>query len=71
MSLFKEPCITRAEFRRALNIHCYKELGLGLNDLPDIVCIDDVWWEGQTEKEAVKMIDSCLEDFKEELTITN
>jgi hypothetical protein len=26
--------------------------------------MEDVWWEDMTEKEAVKMIDGCIEDFK-------
>ena len=59
------PTISRTEFRRALNIHCMKELGTGLSDLPDIINIDDVWWEGQTTKEALQMIKGCIEDFKE------
>jgi hypothetical protein len=56
--------ISRSEFRRALNLRCHKEFGLGINDLPDIICIDDVWWEMMTEKEAVVMIDSCIDDFR-------
>jgi hypothetical protein len=35
-----------------------------MSDLPDIICIDDVWWEGITEKESVQMIDGCIDDFK-------
>jgi hypothetical protein len=56
--------ISRSEFRKALNVRCYKELGVGLNDLPDIN-IDDNWWEKMTEKEAVIMIESCIEELKE------
>ena len=59
--------VSRTEFRRALNLKCHKELGVGMMDLPDIICIDDVWWENMTEKEAIVMIDSCIEDFKDEL----
>jgi hypothetical protein len=61
------PVVPRSEFRRALNLHCHKELGVGLMDLPDIINIDDVWWEGQTVNEALQMIASCIEDFKEEM----
>jgi hypothetical protein len=64
------PTVPRSEFRRALNLHCHKELGVGLMDLPDIICIDDVWWEGQTAKEALQMINGCIEDFKNELGFT-
>lgn len=40
---------------------------MGLNDLPDIINIDDNWWEHMSEKEAIIMIDSCVEEFREEL----
>ena len=67
MSYFKEPTVTRGEFRRALSHKCAKEFGMGLSDLPDIICIDDNWWENITEKEAIIMIDSCIEEFRLEL----
>lgn len=66
MLQLNNPTVSRSEFRRALNLRCHKEFGIGLNELPDIICIDDVWWEGQTEKEAVQMIDGCISDFKDE-----
>jgi hypothetical protein len=40
---------------------------MGLSDLPDIICIDDNWWEGMIEKEAIVMIDSCIEEFKDDM----
>jgi hypothetical protein len=40
---------------------------MGLMDLPDIICLDDVWWEQMTEKEAIQMIDGCIQDFKDEI----
>jgi hypothetical protein len=64
MSHFNQPTISRSQFRQALNLRCHKELGVGLLDLPDIICIDDVWWEGITEKESMQMIDGCIDDFK-------
>lgn len=68
MQLLKEPTVTRSEFRRSLNLQCHKEFGMGLSDLPDIINIDDNWWEDMSEKDAVIMIDSCIEEFKEELS---
>ena len=59
--------VSRSQFRRALNFRCNKEFGMGLLDLPDIICIDDVWWEGITEKEAEQMIEGCIDDMKEEV----
>lgn len=67
MQLFKEPTVSRSEFRRALSFHCGKELGVSLNDLPDIINIDDNWWENMSQKEAMIMIESCIEEFKEEV----
>lgn len=56
--------VSRSEFRKALNLKCHKELGVGLMDLPDIINLDDVWWEGITEKESLQMIDGCIDDFR-------
>jgi len=64
-----DPKVPRSEFRHSLNIHCHKELGVGLSDLPDIIDFDEVWWEGQTVKEALQMIAGCIQDFKDELKI--
>jgi hypothetical protein len=71
MSYFNQSTVSRSEFRRALNLRCHKELGVSLSDLPDIIVIDDNWWEGQTEKEALIMIDSCIEELKEEMGFTS
>lgn len=67
MNPFNQPSVSRGEFRRALKLKVYQELNVDFNDLPDIIDIDDVWWEGQTEKEALQMIAGCIQDFKDEL----
>jgi hypothetical protein len=67
MNPFNQETVSRLQFRRALNLRCYKELGIGINELPDIINLEDVWWEGITEKESVQMIDGCIQDFKDEL----
>jgi hypothetical protein len=67
MNTLDQPTITRGQFRKALNIKCHETIGLGLMDLPDVICIDDFWWEDMTEKEAVIMVDSAIDDLKEEL----
>jgi hypothetical protein len=66
-TLINEQYVSRSEFRRALNMHCQKELGVCMSDLPDIIDIDDVWWEKQTIKEALQMIAGCIQDFKDEM----
>jgi len=70
MNSLNPTYVSRSEFRRALNLRCNKEFGMGLNDLPDIICIDDNWWEHMPEKEALVMIDSCIEEFRDELQPT-
>ena len=67
MNPFDQPTVSRSEFRRALNLHCQKELGVHFSDLPDIINIDDVWWGGQTVKEALQMIAGCIQDFKDDM----
>jgi hypothetical protein len=62
--------VSRSDFRRALNLRCHKELGVGLSDLPDIIDLEDVWWEQMSEKEANQMLDGCIEDLKDELGYT-
>jgi hypothetical protein len=60
-----EPKVSRSEFKRALNFHCQKELGANLMDLPDVINLDDVWWEGITIKESLQMINGCIQELKE------
>jgi hypothetical protein len=44
--------ITRSQFRKLWNQHCTKTFGLGADDLPDILCMDDYWYEEMTAAEA-------------------
>lgn len=67
MNPFNQPTVSRSEFRRSLNLHCHKELGVGMSDLPDIIDIEDVWWPEQSTKEALQMIEGCIQDYKDEL----
>lgn len=61
------PTVSRSEFRRALNIRCHKELGVSMSDLPDIVCIDDHWYEGMDERDAIIALEGIIEDIETEL----
>ena len=67
MNSLNPTYVSRSEFRKALNIRCNEEFGIGLMDLPDIICLDDVHWEGMIEKEAIQMIDGCIQDFKDDI----
>ena len=67
MSYFNEPVVSRSDFRRALKLKVYNELGVSYDDLPDIITIDDNWWPEQSTKEALIMIAGCIQDFKDDM----
>ena len=69
MNPFNQTYVSRLDFRRALNLRCQKELGVCLSDLPDIIDFEDVWWEQMSEKEALQMIDGCIDDFRLECSV--
>ena len=71
MNLLNEPKISFRDFKRALNIRCNKEFGMSYSDLPDIVVLDDYWYEGIEEREAVMMLDGVIDDLREELMPTD
>jgi hypothetical protein len=55
------------DFKRALKLKCYKVFGCSYSDLPDVVDLNDFWYEGIEEREAVMMIDGVIEDLAAEL----
>ena len=59
--------VTRTEFKRALRLKVFKELQIDYNDLPDIICIDDHWYEGMDERDAVIALEGIIEDIQDEL----
>jgi len=67
MNPLNPTTVSRSEFRRALNLRCHKELSIDFNDLPDIVCIDDHWYEGMDERDAVIALEGIIEDIQDEL----
>ena len=59
--------VTRGEFKRALRLKVFKELQIDYNDLPDIICIDDHYYEGMDERDAVIALEGIIEDIQDEL----
>jgi len=55
------------DFKRALKLKCYKVFGCSYSDLPDVIDLNDFWYEGIEEREAVMMIDGVIEDLAAEL----
>ena len=67
MSLLNQPTVSFYDFKRALKLKCYKVFGCSYSDLPDVVDLNDFWYEGIEEREAVMMIDGVIEDLAAEL----
>lgn len=63
MNYFTEPMVSFRDFKRALNLRCYKTFGCSYSDLPDVVNLHDFWYDGIQEKEAVMMLDGVMEDL--------
>jgi len=59
--------VTRSEFKRALRLKVFKELHIDYSDLPDIICIDDHYYEGMDERDAVIALEGIIEDIQDEL----
>jgi hypothetical protein len=59
--------VTRGEFKRALRLKVFKELHIDYNDLPDIICIDDHYYEGMDERDAIIALEGIIEDIQDEL----
>lgn len=48
------------------NKRCIRAFGLGYEDLPDILCIDDHWYDGMTQQEAKSALDDMEEELRQE-----
>jgi len=59
--------VSRTDFRRALKRKVYEKLNVDFNDLPDIICIDDHWYEGMDERDAIIALEGIIEDIELEL----
>jgi len=67
MNPLDKKFVTRGEFKRALRLKVFKELHIDYNDLPDIICIDDHYYEGMDERDAVIALEGIIEDIQDEL----
>ena len=48
------------------NKRCIRAFGLGYEDLPDVLCIDDYWYEGIDQQEAKRALDDMEEELRNE-----
>lgn len=60
--------ITREQFITSWDNRCNSNFGLGHEDLPDLIYIDDYWYEGITKEEAKNALDDMLESMRDELS---
>jgi hypothetical protein len=67
MNPLNPTTVSRIDFKRALRLKVHKELNIDFNDLPDIVCIDDHWYEGMDERDAIIALEGIIEDIEMEL----
>jgi hypothetical protein len=58
--------ITREQFITAWDNRCNSKFGLGHEDLPDLIFIDDYWHEGIKAQEAKDALDCMLEEMRNE-----
>lgn len=55
--------ISYSQFCKLWNQHCLRTFGMGADDLPDVLCMDDYWYDEMTTSEAK----SAFEDMEMEL----
>jgi len=54
---------TKESFLAALNEYLVSQCGVGYADLPDVVCIDDYFWNNMTEKQFGAEVKHCADDI--------
>lgn len=59
--------ITIEQFERAWSKRCTNVFGIGSEDLPDVLCIDDFWYEGMTREELKGALDEMELSMRQEL----
>lgn len=59
--------ITIEQFERAWSKRCINVFGIGSEDLPDVLCIDDFWYEGMTREELKGALDEMELSMRQEL----
>ena len=59
--------MTQETFLQKLNSACSDTFGIGYDDLPDIIFIDDYFDEEMTTEEVQDAIDEIIQTLEEEL----
>jgi len=59
--------ITREEFIKRWNVKCHKCFGVGHEGLPDILFIDDYWYEGMDDDSALASLGDMTAEMMSEM----
>lgn len=59
--------ISKEAFIKAWDNKCARNFGLGCEDLPDVILIDDYWHELLTVSEAKDALSDMLESMSDEM----
>lgn len=54
-------------FREQLDQMCQKMIGMGYDELPDLVCICDFYTPNKSDRDIRRMAHECAEEIKEQL----
>ena len=58
--------ISLEQFCIMWNKRCIRAFGLGSEDLPDLLCIDDYWYDGMNQQEAKAALDDMEQQMRQE-----
>jgi hypothetical protein len=59
--------ISFEQFMRMWDKHCERVFGIDASSLPDILCIDDYWYEDMSQQEAKDALLDMEQELREEL----
>lgn len=57
--------ISYDDFFRRWDKRCQDEFGVSADDLPDIIAIDDHWFDGMSVKESNDALDAMTEELRD------
>lgn len=59
--------ISFEQFCKMWNKHCIRVFGIDADDLPDIMCIDDYWYEDMSQQQAKDALLDMEQEMRQEL----
>lgn len=59
--------ISFEQFCKMWNKHCERTFGIGADELPDVVCIDDYWFECMSQQQAKDALMDLEQELRQQL----